>query len=330
MYGTRTLATLLDEQTSVLRTQLSEVFDGQAAAVHQSRVATRRIRELLALVPAIPGRDGEADIATGYKAMGRALGRVRDIDVQIDLIRDLEAHAPQAAPSLVLVRQDHDEARLAKMRRLIKTLERLDVDALLHFVGDGHPAGLRTRLTSNGWRQQIKRLVAERSHSAADAIEHATGVYFPKRSHQARIAIKQLRYAGEIALRTGFAEMQSALGALKRSQQILGDLHDRHVLADCLKSYAKHRDVDADHVKLTRQVLEGEVHNLHAEYLSRRDAVRNACAEMHHVVSRSNDSIARVGIGAAVAVSSLVCARALAAARAPRLPPARLDRRAAV
>jgi CHAD domain-containing protein len=330
MYGTRTLATLLDEQTSVLRTQLSGVFDGQANAVHESRVATRRIRELLALVPAIPGRDGEADIATGYKAMGRALGRVRDIDVQIDLIRDLEAHAPQAAPSLVLVRQDHDEARLAKMRRLIKTLERLDVDALLHFVGDGHPAGLRTRLTSSGWRQQIKRLVVERSHSAKDAIDHATGVYFPKRSHQARIAVKQLRYAGEIALRTGFAEMHSALGALKRSQQILGDLHDRQVLADSLRSYTKHRDVDADHVKLTRQVLEGEVHNLHADYLSRRDALRNACADMHHVATRSNDGMTRVGIGAAVAVSSLLCARALSAARGSRLPVRTLDRRAAV
>lgn len=269
-------------------------------------------------MPAIPGRDGEADVATGYKAMGRALGRVRDIDVQIDLIRDLEAHAPQAAPSLVLVRQDHDEARLAKMRRLIKTLERLNVDALLHLVGDGHPAGLRTRLTSSGWRQQIKRLVVERSHSANDAIEHATGVYFPKRSHRARIAIKQLRYAGEIALCTGFAEMHSALSALKRSQQILGDLHDRQVLADSLKLYAKEQAVDADHVKLTRQVLEGEVQHLHSEYLSRREALSSACADMHHVATHSSGGMTRLGIGAAVAMSSLLCARVLSTARASR------------
>ena len=59
MFGTPTLATLLDEQASVLRTQLSGVYDGTPEAVHDSRVATRRIRELLALVPVIPGRDGE-------------------------------------------------------------------------------------------------------------------------------------------------------------------------------------------------------------------------------------------------------------------------------
>jgi CHAD domain-containing protein len=315
MYGTRTLATLLDEQTSILRTQLSGVLDGRAEAVHDSRVATRRLRELLALVPAVPGRDGEADVASGYKKMGRALGRVRDVDVQIELISTLEAHAPQTAPSLVIVRQDHDDKRLNKMRRLIKTLERLDVDALLHFIGDGHPAGLRTRLTSSGWRQQIKRLVVERSRTAAVAIEHATGVYFPRRAHRARIAIKQLRYAGEIALRTGFAEAQSSVGVLKRSQQILGDLHDRHVLAASLKSYEKREDVDREHLKLTRQVLEGEVINLHADYLSRRQALRDACADMHAVATRSSDAITRVGIGAAVAVSGLLCARALTAVR---------------
>src|SRR6476620_9185447 len=207
MFATRTLASLLDDQTSVLRTQLSAVYDGAEDAVHDSRVATRRIRELLALVPAVPGRDGERDVASGYQKMGRALGKVRDIDVQIGLIKNLEVHAPETAPSLVLVRQDHERRRLTKMRRLIKTLERLDVDALLRFVGDGHTAGLRTRLTSTGWRQQIRRLAVERSRTAVDTMAHATGVYFPRRAPHTRIALKQLRYAAEIALRTGFSEM---------------------------------------------------------------------------------------------------------------------------
>ena len=87
MFGTRTLATLLDEQTSVLRTQLISVYDG--------------------------------------------------------------------TPD--------------------------DVDMLLHFIGDGHPAGLRMRLTSSGWRNQIRRLAIERSRTALNAIAHATGVYFPRR-----------------------------------------------------------------------------------------------------------------------------------------------------
>ena len=309
MFRTRTLGTLLDEQTSVLRTQLTSVYDGTPDAVHDSRVATRRIRELLALVPVIPGRDGERDVASGYQRMGRALGKVRDIDVQIDLIKSLEVHAPQTAPSLVVVRQDHEQTRLVRMRRLIKTLERIDVDALLRFVGDGHPAGLRTRLTSSGWRSQIRRLAVERSRTALDAIAHATGVYFPKRVHSARIAIKQLRYAGEIALRTGFGDMQSAVTALKRAQQTLGDLHDRQVLADSLIDYAKHDGVDREHIKLTGQVLQGDLVNLHSEYLCRREALRESCSEIDRVAHRIvlPHSMA-IGIGTTLAVSGLVCA----------------------
>jgi CHAD domain-containing protein len=247
--------------------------------------------------------------------MGRALGKVRDIDVQIALIKSLEMHAPETAPSLVLVRQDHEHRRLTKMRRLIKTLERLDVDGLLHFIGDGHPAELRTRLTSSGWRQQIRRLAVERSRTAVDAIAHATGVYFPRRAHHARIAIKQLRYAGEIALRTGFDEMKSAIGALKRAQEVLGDLHDSQVLADHLTSYTKRQGIEKDHVELTRKVLEGEVLNLHGDYLCRRERLREACVEIERAALHSFHLRSTVGVGAAV-VSGLVCARAIAAGRA--------------
>lgn len=314
MFATKTLASLLDEQTSVLRTQLGAVYDGLADAVHDSRVATRRIRELLALVPVIPGNDGEKDVASGYRKMGRALGKVRDIDVQIALIKSLEVHAPETAPSMVVVRQDHEQRRLKRMRRLIKTLERLDVDALLHFVGDGHPAGLRTRLTSRGWQHQIRRLAVERSHTAVEAIAHATGVYFPRRAHSARIAIKQLRYAGEIGLRAGLGEMRSAITALKRSQEILGDLHDKQVLADHLSSYLKRQGVDKDHVELTRKVLEGEVLALHADYLCRREKLREACTDIERVASHDSHVRSTIGVSAAV-LSGLVYAR-VAAARA--------------
>lgn len=308
MLGSRTLTSLLDQQTSVLRTQLGSVYDGAVDAVHDARVATRRIRELLALVPVVPGRDSEEDVAGDYKAIGRALGKVRDIDVQIALINDLEARAPQTSAPLTLVRLEHERERLAKMRRLIKTLERLNVDVLLQVVTEGHPTGLRTRLTSTGWRQQLKRLVAERAHNAVDAISHATGIYFPKRTHAARIAIKQLRYAAEIVEGTGLSDMRAAIRTLKKGQEILGDLHDRQALADTLQAYAKHDGADPDHVKLTRQTLEGEVLQLHAQYLTRRAALREACSEVeHHVASRVFRPGPTIAISA-LAVSGLLYA----------------------
>ena len=286
MVRSQSLTSLLDRQTSVLRTQLDGVYDGAVDAVHNARVATRRIRELLSLVPVVPGRDSEEDVAGDYKAIGRALGKVRDIDVQIALIKDLETRAPQTAPPLTLVRLEHERERLAKMRRLIKTLERLNVDVLLQVVTDGHPTGLRTRLTSTGWRQQLKRLVAERAHNAVNAMSHATGVYFPKRTHGARIAIKQLRYAAEIAEATGLSDIRAAIRTLKKGQEILGDLHDRQALADTLQDYAKHDGVDPDR-RVERQALEGHLITTARADLARRASLREACSEVDHIGCRS-------------------------------------------
>jgi CHAD domain-containing protein len=309
MPGTRTLASLLDQQASVLRTQLDGVYDGAVEAVHDARVATRRIRELLALVPVVPGRDGEDEAARGYKKIGRALGKVRDIDVQLALIQNLEVHAPQTAPSLVLVRQNHERERLAKTRRLIKTLERLDVDRLLRAVTDGHRAGLRRRLSSNGWREQLKRLVIERAHNAVDAIAHATGVYFPRRAHGARIAIKQVRYATEIADATGLTAVHAAIKTLRKGQEILGDLHDRQALADTLEGFGKDDGVDPAQILLARQVLEREMMQLHAQYLARRAVLREGCAEVEHAASRAWRAGPAIAVGTALAVSGIVCGR---------------------
>lgn len=309
MSASPTPAALLDRQASVLRTQLGGVYDGDIEAVHNARVATRRIRELLTLVPMIPGRDCEDDAAAGYADIGRALGRVRDIDVQIALITEIEAHAYQTAPSLVLVRQDHEGDRLVQMRRLIKTLERLKVDALLHVVSDGHPAGLRTRLTSAGWRAQLRHLVLERARVAVDRVAHATGVYFPNRVHSARIAIKRLRYAAEIVEATGLSDIGSAIKTLSKAQTILGDLHDRQALADRLLGYQKHDGVEAEHLKATRHVLAEEVREMHAKYLDRRSSVRAACAELEHLASHTARHARALAIGGTLAATGLVCIR---------------------
>src|SRR5687768_10563955 len=66
MFRTHTPAELLDQQASLLAARLDGVYDGDVNAVHDARIATRRIRELLALVPLVPGRDPEEDPAARY------------------------------------------------------------------------------------------------------------------------------------------------------------------------------------------------------------------------------------------------------------------------
>jgi len=300
-----TPADLLDQQAKVLRTQLDGVYDGRVDAVHDARVATRRIRELLSLAPGAPGEGATDDLKDAYKDVGRALGRVRDIDVQIGLIRGLERHAPQTAPSLVVVRQDHERDRLAGMRRLIKTLERLDVEAVLGRIATRHPSGPRHQLTARAWHDHLRHLLLERASTAAERIAHATGVYFPNRAHNARIAVKKLRYAAEISQATGASGLKDAIKSLRKGQEVLGEMHDRESLSHTLAAYVDRDHVTADHLALTSQVLEGEILDLHARYMARRSAIRDACAEIQRRSVRGSKARPALAVGGGMLVAGL-------------------------
>jgi CHAD domain-containing protein len=299
-----TPAAILDQQMKILRTQLEGVNDGRVDAVHDARVATRRIRELLALAPPGPGQDADENAGATYREVGRALGKVRDIDVQIALIRDLERHAPQTAPSMVVVRQDHERDRLAGMRRLIKTLERLDLEGMLSRTAH-HPAGPRSRLAARAWRDHLRHLLVERARTAAERITHATGVYFPNRSHSARIAIKKLRYAAEISQATGASDLKRAIKTLHKGQEVLGEMHDRESLANTLARYIDREQISGEHIALTSQVLEGAVLDLHASYLERRGDLREACSEIERTALRGSKARPAIAVGGGLLVAGL-------------------------
>jgi hypothetical protein len=230
---------------------------------------------------------------------------VRDIDVQIGLIRDLERHAPHTAPSLVLVRQDHERDRLAGMRQLIKTLERIDVGALLGRMATRHPSGPRSRLAARAWRDHLRHLLLERSRRAAERIAHATGVYFPNRVHSARIAIKKLRYAAEISQATRTLQVRDEIKSLRRAQEVLGEMHDRAVLSDTLARYVDREHVSADHIALASQVLESEILDLHTRYLSRRSAIRDACAAIERMAQRGSKARPALAVGGGILLAGL-------------------------
>ena len=110
-------------------------IDGDVEAVHQARVATRRCRELLPLTVEWRRRQDVDELASRFRALGGAFGRVRDTDVRIDLIRQLESRMPQASPSLVVLRQSLERRRTGEIRGLIKELEREDAPSLLSAAG---------------------------------------------------------------------------------------------------------------------------------------------------------------------------------------------------
>ena len=304
---------ILQSQAEILRGQLPCVLDGGTEGVHDARVATRRIREVLPLTREWHKRDVD-DLRADFKRIGRALGEVRDADVRIGLLSYLEAHVPTAAGSMIVMRQQRERKRLRAMRRLIKRFERLDVERLIE-----HSVSARLRpwtIVLGAWRHQLAHAVADRAREAHEAIDAMTGVYFPNRAHTTRIALKKLRYAAEIAAATAIADMDDSIRELKKAQDILGELHDRQVLADKLPDVATPDDISKDHVKMVVQALEAECRELHQRYVSHRSRLLEVCDRAEKIVETR-----RVAAAATVTAGVLAASSAAYAWRRFRLSP---------
>ena len=315
MLAVRRPMSLLREQVATLESYLSAVRDGDPEGIHQARVATRRIRELLPLTAA--GRHGDTadELVDEFRSVGRALGAVRDADVQTALLRSLETRIPGAAPALVLLRQRHERRRLALMRALIKEFERIEMERLLESVQHGVVRAMRH--TAARWDRRLRRVVADRAADAREAIVYATGVYFPKRAHKARIAIKKFRYATEIAAATGLWNAREIIRELKKGQDLLGRVHDRQELLDALPagdgSYPE--GIGREQIELVAQVVEAEAHDLHGRYLSRREGLLDAARTAERAVSQPPLPVWRAA-GLLAASSTLLLVRRRIAARA--------------
>src|SRR5688500_15921177 len=107
---------------------LPGVRDGQVEAIHQARVATRRLREALPLA----GYDSdalEASLSTA-KSIGRTLGPVRELDVLADILTVFEYRVPATSAATAEARATLRREQRAARRRMIKRLDDVDVRAL--------------------------------------------------------------------------------------------------------------------------------------------------------------------------------------------------------
>jgi CHAD domain-containing protein len=307
MFWSATPVTFFLQQTRILRSHMPGLLDGRPDSIHDARIATRRIREVLPLTEEWQRRHVADDLFTRIKQIGRSLGKVRDADVRIELLRYLESRFAPAAPSLVLVRQRQERDRLLLVRELVKRFERLGVGQELARLSTGS-ARPRTRFLiaiTGAWRHQLRRLVAERAQAASDAVVHSTGVYFPNRSHQARIALKKFRYAVEISAYAGLLADEPLMRTLKKTQDLLGELHDRQTLIDELKDGAPEQaEMDARQLGLIVRVAEAEIADLHARVLTRRPEVLEACCRAQRAVRRSDLPIGALAVAGAVVLAA--------------------------
>ena len=262
---------------------LPGLAQGDVNALHRTRVASRRLRELLPILQL--DHNTTDKLARRLRRITERLGMVRELDVLLILIDELHESRRQDRAALTRVRdqvaneQAHARERLFARKLPIDELERIarKLERSVETLRKGDEAKPATPSITRGWRWALDARIARRAETLRQAIDEAGAVYLPERLHTVRIAVKKLRYALEIAADVAGQRTTPELRVLTRAQTLLGRLHDLQVLMDRVRqvqasltppNIAVWRELDA----LTT-MLENSCRRLHARYMRDRAAL---------------------------------------------------------
>ena len=283
----------------ILLSNAPGIREGNRGAVHDARVATRRLRALLPVVTAgLPEQQTEATSAL-LRRIGRALGAARDADVLVKQLKGLELRIPSASRAITALRLKLMDRQAAARRDLVKKFERLALDDLQSAVRELR-SPFRFTKRSAARARAIGAGIGTRARKLWEDVERAGGVYFPNRTHAVRISAKKLRYLLEFAL--DGPDRKRTLETLKSVQHQLGGLHDRQTLADLVEAECASGAIPEEYASLLAWVR-SDMRRLHEEYAAKsRDALRGI---VHRLVqSRKSDrTSAWLAVGAFAAPS---------------------------
>jgi hypothetical protein len=145
--------------------------------------------------------------------------------------------------------------------------------------------------------------------------------------HKARIALKKLRYAAEVACQTGVFNAEPPMRILKKGQDTLGELHDRDSVLDELRDEAGRQSGDVQTAELRPIVrfVEAEQSDLYRRFLRRRDGLLAALTDVRESGRRWSMTPAAVAAVAAAALAGVHVLRRRAAVAAVSTPPLEID-----
>jgi CHAD domain-containing protein len=205
-------------------------------AVHQMRVATRRLRSDLRTFRPVLDEAWLEPAVEELKWLGGLLGAVRDADV---LISRLQHHASELAPrdqhaarALVARGADQrDQARIALLhalvgRRYLDLVERLaraTEDIPVVEAEDKPALDVVPRLVRRPWKR-LRRAVKALGPEPADT-----------ELHRVRIRAKRARYAAEAAAPIAGKATRDYAQAMAHVQTVLGDHQDAVVAEEWLR-----------------------------------------------------------------------------------------------
>jgi CHAD domain-containing protein len=256
------LAHALRRSAAVFGAQIDLARGGDPKAIHRARVATRRLREALA-VTAAALRGDAADLRREFRAITAALGPVRELDVSHRLLLELADASSWPVDAVGRVEQLGLRERAKAIDKLQDAFEGDDAKALVRRVRSA--AREVKDMDDASLSGIIASRYARRLREFNRTLREAGTVYAGDRLHRVRIAAKKLRYLIEF----GDTANSEALRRLKRLQKILGKLHDAQMVQHQIAEAAAGESVLGLHrsLRAMSRELEAECRAWHGKAL---------------------------------------------------------------
>jgi CHAD domain-containing protein len=272
---------LIRQRLSVLTRTLPSARNGDVVAIHQARVATRRVRAALSIVTR--GSKGRK-LTKVVSRLTRTLGRVRELDVAILSLDELASDPSVPREGLELLRAILKEERerlfadmaLGTEHVNLEKLQRKALAAVQHVIEEHESEVSDLKRLKAVTKRSLRRALALRA-----AIDNAGGIYLPDRLHQVRVAVKKLRYVLEIARDLSRSRASARIRTLRSVQDLLGRMHDLEMLIMRIRALqgsdrAPTLKVSAELDRLVRR-LETECRQLHVRYMDFKKKLLELC-----------------------------------------------------
>lgn len=229
-------------------------------ALHDMRVATRRIRAAFRVFEAGFKQKAAKPLVAGLQKTARILGRVRDLDVLMEKLQEYQQLLPQTEqaglhPLLESWAAKRKQARQEMMGYLDSKKYRRFKQDFLKFVttaGLGAKAVAENTPTPYQLRHVAPSLTYQR-YEAVHAYENVLQNASFDTLHQLRITFKSLRYTLEFMEEILGDESQMVIDEVKTLQDHLGEMNDAEVASQLLQDILTKWDQNQAHLPLAER-----------------------------------------------------------------------------
>ncbi|SFD58383.1 CHAD domain-containing protein [Actinopolyspora alba] len=203
--------------------------------LHRMRVSVRRMRAVLKAGRSWLERDWCRSLRAELGWLGRGLGPVRDLDVQLAGLREERDELDEAErrPATRLI-DELTERRESARADLLEMMRAERYERLLRSLGEAVHEGPPTASTPPAESDALYELVRGGVRTVERAVGRLGDPPTDERLHALRIEAKRLRYCAELAVPVFDGVVKDVLAAAEKLQDVLGVHQDAVVTEEWL------------------------------------------------------------------------------------------------